>query len=153
MDFGATSHMTSNQGKFFHLFNLCSPRNIIVGNCSSIPITAYGNFKLSSPYPPLSLKHVLLVPHIIKNLVSVWQFTKDHFVSVKLDHFGFCVKDLHTGTPIMRCNNTGDPYPIPSSGQQVFKPSTFLAVTSSLLHARLSATPALLSLANYVVEI
>ena len=132
MDSGATSHMTSTQGTLSNIFNLRKTHHILVGKNSSIPVTAYGNYKLSSPYPPFSLNNVLLVPNIIKNLIFVRQFTKDNFVSIEFDPFSFYVKDLRTGIPLMRCNSTGDLYPIRTNFQSPPTSSTFISILSSL---------------------
>ncbi|XP_074270687.1 uncharacterized protein LOC141594577 [Silene latifolia] len=115
MDTGASSHMTSNQGTLSSYFNSSNNRSIIVGNGSEIPIRGYGSKILSTPFPPFILRNVLHVPNIIKNLVSVRQFTTDNHVSVEFDPFGFTVKDLRTGNRLMRCNNTGDLYPLIST--------------------------------------
>jgi len=67
MDTGATSHMTSSQGNLLSYFNLSNNnRGIIVRNNHSILIYGYGHTNLSSPNPPLSLKHVLHAPNLLK---------------------------------------------------------------------------------------
>ena len=55
------------------------------------------------------------MPQIIKFSFSVRQFTKDNNVSVEFDPNGFYVKDLRSGTTIMRNNSRGDLYPVSSS--------------------------------------
>jgi len=40
----------------------------------------------------------------------VRKFTIDNDVSVEFDPFGFFVKDLQTGMPLMRCDSSGDLY-------------------------------------------
>ncbi|XP_074290301.1 uncharacterized protein LOC141617031 [Silene latifolia] len=108
MDTGASSHMTSNNGNLSSYFKLSSNRHIVVGNGHLIPIVGRGVVSLPSPNQSLTLKNVLHVPNIINNLVSVLKFTTDNYVSVQFDPLGFTVKDLKTGTPIMRSNSTGD---------------------------------------------
>lgn len=135
MDTGATSHMTSEQGKLSSYFNLSNNRGIVVGNGHSIPIRGYGHTNLSSPNPPLALKNVLHSPQLIKNLVSVRKFATDNSVSVEFDPFGFSVKDLQTGMRLMRCESQGNLYPITTS--QAISPSSFAALAPSLWHARL----------------
>ena len=44
----------------------------------------------------LSLNNVLVSPRLIKNLISVRQFTSDNNCSVEFDHAGCSVKDLTT---------------------------------------------------------
>ncbi|KAJ9545467.1 hypothetical protein OSB04_025174 [Centaurea solstitialis] len=134
---GIWTRLRPCKGTLSNIFNLRNTRHITVGNGSFIPVTSYGNSKISSPYPPFSLNNVLLVPNIIKNLISVHQFTKDNLVSIEFDPFGFYVKDLRTGIPLMRCNSTGDLYPIPTCFQSPPTSSAFISIPSSLWHARL----------------
>lgn len=101
MDTGATSHMTASQGTLSSYFNSSNNNNIIVGSGHVILIRGYGQKSLSPPHPPLTLSNVLHAPNLIKNLVYVRRFTTDNHVSVEFDPFGFFVKDLQTGIPIM----------------------------------------------------
>ncbi|XP_074314501.1 uncharacterized protein LOC141649717 [Silene latifolia] len=139
MDTGASSHMTSNSGKLSSYSSLSNNRHIIVGNGSMIPIVGCGAMNLPYPHNSLTLKNVLHVPNIIKNLVSVRQFTSDNNVSVEFDPFGFTVKDLKTGTPIMRRHSTGDLYPLlPTSHAPPATPHHALtAVPTTTWHGRL----------------
>ena len=110
MDTGATSHMTSDSGTLLSYFNSSINKNIVVGNGNLIPVHGHGSTIISHPTAsrsPLSLTHVLHAPQIVKNLISVRKFTTDNHVSVEFDPFGFHVKDLQTGTIIMRCDSTG----------------------------------------------
>ena len=89
---------------------------------------------IPSSSTPLSLRNVLIAPHIIKNLISVRQFTTDNFCTVEFDPFGFSVKALPSKTEILRCNSSGPLYPL-------CQPSTnaafTAATTTSLWHCRL----------------
>ena len=77
-------------------------------------------------------------PHLVKNLVSMRKLTTNNFVSVEFDPFGFCVKDLQKGNPLMRCKSIGDLYPIPSSPTSSLSPAfAFAVLPSSLWHSRL----------------
>lgn len=67
---------------------------------------------LSSPFSSISLNNVLPAPQLIKNLVSVRQFTIDNNVYVEFDSFEFSVKNFQTEILIMRCNSSDDLYPI-----------------------------------------
>ncbi|XP_074303779.1 uncharacterized protein LOC141638271 [Silene latifolia] len=130
MDTGASSHMTSNSGNLSSYSFLSKNRHIVVGNGDLIPIIGHGAMSLASPYPPLLLNNVLHVPNLIKNLVSVRKFTIDNHVSVEFDPFGFTVKDLKTGMPIMRSNSTGDLYPLHASTQA--KAASYLHVFTAI---------------------
>lgn len=109
---------------------------IIVGSGQSTLIHGYGKALLPSPNPPLSLNNVLHAPKLIKNFVSVRQFTTDNNVSVSFYPFGFSMHDLQTGRQLMRCDNTSSFYPITTtSPPKDFSHSSFLA--SALWHDRL----------------
>ncbi|GJZ94655.1 hypothetical protein Tco_0666858 [Tanacetum coccineum] len=48
--------------------------------------------------------------HLANN--TVCQFTRDNDVSVEFDAYGFSVKDYQTGRLLLRCDSTGDLYPV-----------------------------------------
>nr|GEY25491.1 hypothetical protein [Tanacetum cinerariifolium] len=138
VDKGATSHMTASLGKLRSYFNLSNSKHIIVGNGYKIPIHGYGHTTLRHSSRSLFLKNDLHAPTLIKNLVSVSRLSVDNNISLDFDPFGFTVKDYPTGTPIMRCNSTGDLYPINTSVlQQLRQPSMFVAFSQDLWHYHL----------------
>ncbi|XP_071712692.1 uncharacterized protein [Rutidosis leptorrhynchoides] len=150
MDTGATSpHMTGSAGKLMSYSQLKLPRKIIVGNGNSIPIHGYGHTSIPFINRPLYLSNVLHAPHLIKNLISVRRLTTENNISLDFDPFGFTVKDFPQGTPIMRCESSGDLYPIHISKLLQHLPSAFIA-SSDLWHKRLGHPGAsiLLSLKN-----
>ncbi|KAL8096904.1 hypothetical protein AgCh_030112 [Apium graveolens] len=102
LDTGASSYMTSNSGNLSSYSNLSNHGKVLVGNGSEIPIIGLGTKRLTPPLPPLLLKNVLHAPHLIKNLVSVRQLTTYNNVSVEFDRYGFTVKDMQTGMPLLR---------------------------------------------------
>ncbi|XP_074266651.1 uncharacterized protein LOC141589930 [Silene latifolia] len=135
MDSGASSHMTFNSGTLNTISNhrLNSPKHVVVGNGSLIPVTTIGHKHLPSS---LALKDVLVTPSLVKNLISVRKFTTDNNCSVEFDSCGFSVKELPSRREIIRCNSKGDLY--------TFTPSTTslplaltVAHTSALWHCRL----------------
>ncbi|XP_071700421.1 uncharacterized protein [Rutidosis leptorrhynchoides] len=117
LDTGATSHMTNNHGD---------------GN--GLPIQGYGHTLLPSPPTrPLHLNNVLYSSHLIINLISVRYLSKDNNISIEFDPFDFIVKDFLKGTPITRCNSTGDLYPFQPSLMQAFSTHSAFSVSSSNL--------------------
>ena len=90
-DSGATSHMTSDSSNLTHNFISRYPSSIVVGNGSLLPVTSTGTATLPGPF---SLNNVLVSPSLIKNLISVRQFTSDNNCSVEFDPAGCSVKDL-----------------------------------------------------------
>lgn len=75
---------------------------IIVGNGATMPVSHSGDALIPTSSSPLTLRNVLISPHLIKNLISVRAFTRDNFVAVSFDPFGFSVKDLISGTVLLR---------------------------------------------------
>ncbi|KAI4365563.1 hypothetical protein MLD38_021538 [Melastoma candidum] len=115
MDTGATSHMVSSDGTLRSSRPLTLPVSITIGNGSSIPVSRVGNTSLTTPSSSYALNDVLLVPSLIQNLISVRKLTRDNFCSVTFDSHGFSIKDLRSGTVILRFNSSGDLYTIPAS--------------------------------------
>lgn len=114
LDTGASSHMSSNPGILHsslppppHLF----PSSIMVGNGDQLPVTS-GHSTISTLSSPLKLYNVLISPQLDKNLISVRVVTRDNSVSVEFDPYDFSIKDLQTRTTILRCNSSGDLYPL-----------------------------------------
>nr|GEZ12340.1 ribonuclease H-like domain-containing protein [Tanacetum cinerariifolium] len=88
-----------------------------VGDGRFIPVTNSGHSVLSTPFRPLRLNNVLITPNIVKNLIFFCQFVHDNSYTVEFDPFGFFMKDFITRRVLLRCDSTGDLYP-------VTKPST-----------------------------
>lgn len=130
MDTGATAHLTSQPGTLRSLVNSSMIPSVIVGNGSSLPTTSIGSCSFPSLTRSLHLNNVLVCPSIIKNLIFVRQFTKDNWVTVEFDPFGFSVKDFQTRSPLLRCDSSGPLYSITPSSS-----------TSSSPHALLSSAP------------
>jgi len=130
-DTGATSNIASDAGILSTSFAPSghSPLSIIVGNGNLLPVTAIGNTVL--PHK-LHLNNVLVSPDLIKNLISVRQFTTDNNCSVEFDPFDCSVKDLPTRSEIVRCDSSGPLYPLrlPAS-------ALLASTTPSLWHQRL----------------
>jgi hypothetical protein len=90
-DSGASSHMSASS----NLLSSCTSSpfsSITLGDGSSIPTHGVGPAQISSSLKPL-LRDVLVAPSLIKNLISVRQFTRDNLVSIEFDPFGLSVKD------------------------------------------------------------
>ncbi|GJY36138.1 replication protein A 70 kDa DNA-binding subunit B [Tanacetum coccineum] len=83
---------------------------------------------------PLHLHNVLVTPNIIKNLIYVRQFTRDNKCIVEFDEFGFSVKDFLNRLILLRCNSSGDLYPVTKPSHV---PSVLLSVSPTTLHQRL----------------
>ena len=90
-DSGATSHMSPSSSSLSHILptRYRTPCSIVVGNGSLLPVTSTGNTDLTAQ---LHLNNVLVSPQLIKNLISVRQFTIDNNCSVEFDLSGCSVK-------------------------------------------------------------
>ncbi|GJW70630.1 ribonuclease H-like domain-containing protein [Tanacetum coccineum] len=112
METGASSHLNSLVTSLSNVFNTCMYRSISVGDGHSNLVTNTGHSMLPTPTKSLHLNIVLLTPHIIKNLISVRQFVHDNNCTIEFDAFGFSVKDFLTRLVLLRCDSTGDLYPV-----------------------------------------
>src|SRR5579883_3192288 len=88
-DTGATHNMTADAGILTSTSASSFPPHIVVGNGHLLPVTTTGVARL--PHN-LHLNNVLVSPNLIKNLISVRQFTSDNNCSVEFDPFGCSVK-------------------------------------------------------------
>ncbi|KAJ9550514.1 LOW QUALITY PROTEIN: hypothetical protein OSB04_014559 [Centaurea solstitialis] len=48
-----------------------------------------------------TLSNVLFVPSMHKNIISASKFCRHNKAKLEFSHFSFCVKDLHTGAPLL----------------------------------------------------
>jgi hypothetical protein len=67
MDCGASSHTASALGNVKNL-KPSSSYNVTVGNGASLYVSHIGSQTITCPTKSLSLRDILIVPHIIKNL-------------------------------------------------------------------------------------
>jgi hypothetical protein len=91
-DSGASSHVAANPGIVTPSVSPF-PTSIVVGNGATLPVVGTGCTIIPGPF---RLNNVLLAPGIIKNLLSVRQFTTNNQVSIEFDPSGISVKDLRT---------------------------------------------------------
>ncbi|GKA99629.1 ribonuclease H-like domain-containing protein [Tanacetum coccineum] len=136
MDTGASFHLAENTCMLTSFSNSSLYKSVIIGNGQPIPVTHMGHSLLHTPHKPLHLHHVLVTPNIIKNLIFVRQFTRDNNVSTDFDAYGFSVKDYQIRRLLLRCDSTGDLYPVT---QQPSSTTTFalLSLSPTTWHRRL----------------
>ncbi|GJR30630.1 ribonuclease H-like domain-containing protein [Tanacetum coccineum] len=96
MDTSASSHLNNLVISLSENFNTCMYPSISVGDGHSIPVTNTSHSILPTPFKSLHLIHVLIPPHIVKNLIFVRQFVRDNNCTIEFDAFGFSVKDFMT---------------------------------------------------------
>ncbi|GJZ42818.1 ribonuclease H-like domain-containing protein [Tanacetum coccineum] len=136
MDTGASLHLADNTCILTSFSNSSIYPSIFVGNGQSIPVTHTGHSFVHTPSKPLQLNHILVTPHIIKNLISVRKFTRDNDVSVEFDAYGFSVKDYQTRRLFLRCDSTGDLYPV-TQQPSIQNPVVLLSFSFTTWHRRL----------------
>ena len=134
MDTGASTHMHSSEGILLSRLPTADS-SILVGNGARIPVTTRGSSILDTNSAKLILNNILVAPSLVRNLLSVCQFTRDNGGSIEFDAFGFSVKEPKTGRVILRCNSLGDLYTISSAAQSTAR--ALLAASSSVWHRRL----------------
>ncbi|GJV09340.1 ribonuclease H-like domain-containing protein [Tanacetum coccineum] len=130
----ATSHLNSNARNLSTIFNKHLFLSIHVGDGNSIPVTNTGHSIIPSPHRPLHLLNVLVTPNIIKNLISVRQFTRDNNCTIQFDAFDFSVKDFLTRHILLRCDNSDDLYLVTKLSTL---PAAFVSTSSTTWHQRL----------------
>jgi hypothetical protein len=101
MDTGASGHATNTPGIVSSTRLAPSTSHIIVGNGAPLHVRSFGSTTIPSIGMSLSLNNVMISPGLIKNLISVRSFTRDNWVLVKFDPFGFSIKDLQTKTILL----------------------------------------------------
>ncbi|GJX33634.1 ribonuclease H-like domain-containing protein [Tanacetum coccineum] len=112
MDTGASSHLNDSVHYLSVILNMCIYPSVAVGDWRFIPVTNFGRSVLSTPFRPLRLNNVLITPNIVKNLIFVRQFVRDNSCTVEFDPFDFFVKDFITRRVLLRCDSTGELYPV-----------------------------------------
>ncbi|GJS83644.1 ribonuclease H-like domain-containing protein [Tanacetum coccineum] len=133
MDTGASSHLNNSINSLSTVFNSCLYPSIAVGDGHSILVTNTGHSILPTLSRPLHLNNVLITPHIVKILIYVRQFVRENNCTIEFDAFGFSVKDFLTRRVLLRCDSTGDLYPVTPPSPI---PHTFL-VNQHTWHQRL----------------
>ena len=103
-DSGATNHITKDYNNVTYGTDFHGSQKVHMGNGTCLDIKHIGNSFVSSNVPSrsLTLKNILHVPLITKNLVSVSQFTKDNNVYFEFHPSTCFVKDQVTKTPLLQ---------------------------------------------------
>jgi histone deacetylase 1/2 len=115
MDSGATDHLTSDLDRL-HMNERYSGKDTVqVANGQGLHISHVGRSSLTGSSKPLHLNHVLYVPRLSKNLLSVHKLAYDNDAFVEFHPFYFCVKDRATRRVLLRGDCHDGLYPVPSS--------------------------------------
>jgi hypothetical protein len=90
---GATNHLAMNEKYFANKSLYQGSDSIMIGNGKTLPISHTEDMVFLFRGYQFSLKNVLHVAVIAKNLLSVGQFTKDNYCIFKFTTSHFIVKD------------------------------------------------------------
>ncbi|GKB83677.1 ribonuclease H-like domain-containing protein [Tanacetum coccineum] len=134
MDTCASSHLNFNACNLSTIFDKRLFSSVHVGDENSIPVTNTGHSIILSLHRPLHFHNALVTPNIIKNLIYVRQFTRNNNCTIEFDAFGFSVKDFLTRHILLRCDSSGDLYPVTKLSTA---PTAFLSTSASTWHQRL----------------
>ncbi|GKC81565.1 hypothetical protein Tco_1137282 [Tanacetum coccineum] len=96
MDTGSSFYLADNTCILTSFSTSSMYPYVFVGNGHSVPVTHTEHSLLHTSSKPLHLNHILVTLHIIKNLNSVRQFTRNNDVSIEFDAYGFSLKDYQT---------------------------------------------------------
>ncbi|PKU64958.1 Retrovirus-related Pol polyprotein from transposon TNT 1-94 [Dendrobium catenatum] len=96
--------MTADSTNLQHSNAYHGPDSVSTANGSSIPIQNFGQGLLPLPNSPrkLHLCHLLHVPTLTHNLLSVSKLTQENNVTITFDSNGFDIKDVQTQQPLLR---------------------------------------------------
>jgi histone deacetylase 1/2 len=109
-----------------------------VGNGAGLHIAHVGHSSIiTSADKTLALRNVLHVPHITKNLISIYRLTKDNHVYVEFLPDFFVIKDLATRRTLLRGACRGGLYPLPPSIIHHVRAAMLASVNKRQWHHRL----------------
>jgi hypothetical protein len=102
MDSGATHHITNALDNLHFNNQYHGSDELLVGDGSGLPIMHTGKTSLKTSSQPLKLPHVLHVPQILKNILSISSLCQTNSISVEFFSDYFLVKDLKTRAPLIK---------------------------------------------------
>ena len=108
LDSGATHHITNNMANMHVREDFKGSDHLTIGNGQGLVITHIGDacfnhksFKSAYKHTSIALKDILLVPSIIKNLISISKLTTDNNLSIEFVGNVCYVKDSLKGQVLL----------------------------------------------------
>jgi hypothetical protein len=139
-DTGANNHVTSDLGNLnLNAEDYTGHDQVRIGNGQGLKILHTGSSIFCSSSKSFFLNNILHVPHISKNLLSVYQFAKDNNVYFEFHPSFFCVKDQFSGTILLQGKSKDGLYPLHCLSKISRNPSVYLGERVSIdqWHSRL----------------
>ncbi|KAI0508127.1 hypothetical protein KFK09_014261 [Dendrobium nobile] len=112
LDTGATSHLTADQSQIHSIKPYTGNQQITLGNGNQIPNQNSGKGILPTPSGNLQLQHLLHVPNLSFNLISIHRLTKDNNYVVLFSANEFKIQDSKTGRSLLTGPCRDGLYPI-----------------------------------------
>jgi hypothetical protein len=106
-DTGATAHMTNDVAQLDKSDTYTGKDCVVVGNGATLPIS---HTSILSPTSSLTLKDVLVVPGLTKNLISISKLTSDFPFSITFTDDRFVIHNLITGKVVATGRRENDFY-------------------------------------------
>ncbi|PKU65266.1 Retrovirus-related Pol polyprotein from transposon TNT 1-94 [Dendrobium catenatum] len=126
LDTGASSHLTADATQLQAAQPYSGTSNVQVGDGSQLPIANSGKGILPTPSRKLYLSHLLHVPKLTHNLISVSRLLKDNLCYIIFNKSGFLLKDSQTHQILLQGPSHHGLYPINLPFAFFTTPSTFI---------------------------
>ena len=138
IDSGATHHITSDLNNLELHQPYQGGDEVMPADGSNLAITHIGSTSFPSKNTALRLNQILCVPHIHKNLISLYRLCNSNKVSVEFFPASFQVKDLHTGLPLLQAKTSNGLYewPVPKTQATALFASPSSKTTLASWHMR-----------------
>lgn len=104
MDSGASTHMTPSPNGLNAVISYGGKDRVLVGNGSSLNISHTGSCDINSE---VTLRNVLVVPHLTCNLLSISQLCRDFPLDVHFSDDYFVIQNRETGHPVAKGRREG----------------------------------------------
>jgi hypothetical protein len=121
VDTGATDHINNDLDRLALRERYHGGEQFQVGNGAGLQILHTGHSTINSDHRPLTLRNILHVPDISKNLLSVQKFSRDNDVFFEFHPSYFSIKDRWTRRRLLEGRCKGGLYPIPFSDDRILK--------------------------------
>ncbi|KAH7690226.1 hypothetical protein IHE45_02G032900 [Dioscorea alata] len=110
LDSGATHHVTHDLDNLALHSPYDGTEELIIGDGLGLAISNTGSTSLLTNTTTFNLNHIICVPFIFCNIVSISKFCHDNITSITFLPNSSVVKDLHTGALLLQGPTKSDIY-------------------------------------------